>query len=210
MLRPTPAVFRQTLVKKIRGITEDNFEPVCMEVFRYQANENQLYKEFLHLLEIDATDVTCLEEIPCLPIQLFKNYRIKTGEWAVSEVFTSSGTTGTSTSMHLLRDPNWYRNLSIQGFEKFYGSIDDWCILALLPAYLERQGSSLVYMVDQFMQASAHPLNGFYLDNLEALNQQIQKLKDSSQKVLLLGVSFALLDFAEQYPPETEGHRKLY
>ena len=202
MLRPSPAVFRQTLVNKIREITESSFEAVCMELFRYQANENQLYNEFLRLLEVDVADVTCLEEIPCLPIQLFKKYRIKTGEWEVGEVFTSSGTTGSSTSMHLLRDPEWYRDLSIMGFEKFYGSIKDWCILALLPAYLERQGSSLVYMADQFMQASGHPQNGFYLNNLEDLNEQIKKLKGDDQKVLLLGVSFALLDFAERYPQD--------
>ena len=202
MLRSTPAVIRQTLIKKIHAITKDSFEPVCMELFRYQANENQLYKEFLHLLEIDVADVTCPEEIPCLPIQLFKKYRIRTGTWDVFEVFTSSGTTGSSTSMHLLRDPNWYRDLSIRGFEKFYGPIEDWCILALLPAYLERQGSSLIYMAEQFMQASGHPQNGFYLDNLEDLNRQIIKLRNSDQNVLLLGVSFALLDFAEQYPQD--------
>ena len=96
MLRPSPAVFRQTLVKKIQEITENNFEAVYMELFRYQDSENQLDKEFLHLLEVDVADVSCLEEIPCLPIQLFKQYRIKTGEWEVSEVFTSSGTTGSS------------------------------------------------------------------------------------------------------------------
>ncbi len=202
MLHSDPAVTRQTLVKKIRTVTVVSFEEICMNVFSYQAKENQLYKEFLQLLEIDPQDVSCPEEIPFLPIELFKTHRIKTGEWPVTEVFSSSGTTGSSTSMHLLRDPEWYQQLSIRGFEERYGSIKDWCILALLPAYLERQGSSLVYMVQQFMEASGHTQNGFYLNDLEKLNQQINLLRGSQQKVLLLGVSFALLDFSEQFPQD--------
>lgn len=205
MLHAIPAVVRQTLLKKIRTVKPDRFEEVCMELFRYQATENQLYKEFLRLLAINIADVSCPEEIPFLPVELFKNYRIKTGDWEVQEVFTSSGTMGSSTSMHLLRDPDWYRDLSIHGFEQRYGSIKDWCILALLPAYLERKGSSLVYMVQQFMEASGHPKNGFYLNNSGELNQVLQDLKGGAQKVLLLGVSFALLDFAEQYPQDLRG-----
>ena len=202
MLHSAPAVVRQTLLKRIREVTPDSFEAVCMDLFGYQSSENPLYKEFLELLQVDPKEVSCPEEIPFLPIELFKQYRIKTGEWQVNEVFTSSGTMGQTSSMHLLRDPSWYQELSLKGFEKVYGSIKDWVILALLPAYLERQGSSLVYMVEQFIKASGHSKSGFYLHNLDQLNAALSQLKAAEHKILLLGVSFALLDLAEQFPQD--------
>ena len=141
-----------------------------------------------------------LSEIPFLPIQFFKNNVIKTGIWNEEFIFTSSGTTGITTSQHFVRELNFYNQLTINGFEGFYGSITEYCVLGLLPAYLERSGSSLVTMVDDFIKRSPYSQSGFFLYNYDKLNEVLLKNKESNIPTLLIGVSFALLDFVEKYP----------
>ncbi|MEZ4987036.1 MAG: acyl transferase [Saprospiraceae bacterium] len=196
---------RLKLIHRIANVTESTFTSLALDVFRYQAAHNHLYAQYLSLLGLEVNSVQKLTEIPFLPIQLFKQHEIKTGEWTPEVVFTSSGTTGTVTSRHLLRDTNFYRTQARKGFSYFYGPLDQYVVLALLPSYLERTGSSLVFMADDFIQ-QALPLSGFFLHNTDELLQVIQQVRLQNNKlptnlqkrILLLGVSFALWDLAEQ------------
>jgi len=142
---------RIELKATILNLEHKHFEQTALEVFRYQAVNNPLYAKFIDLLGVDIAKVSALQEIPFLPIQFFKNYTIQTGKWEPVTTFTSSGTTGAQTSRHLLRESKWYQAISRRCFESFYGSPSDYCILALLPSYLERSGSSLIAMADDFI-----------------------------------------------------------
>ena len=143
-----------------------------------------------------------MEEIPFMPVEFFKSHRIIREGMKAEVIFESSGTTLSTPSQHHVADAALYRESFTRGFRKFYGAPEDLCILALLPSYLERRGSSLVYMMDQLISMSKHPQSGFYLDNLEELSFILQKRKLDGHPTLLLGVSFALLDLAEAYPLE--------
>lgn len=175
------------------------FEEVALEVFRYQAENNKVYKEYLTLLNKNPYSISSLEAIPFLPIQFFKTQKLIAGLKGEEIIFTSSGTTGSSQSKHYVSDLSFYYESFVKGFEQFYGSVEDYVILALLPSYLERKGSSLIFMVEDFIQKSNYPESGFYLNNLEDLYQILLQLKQTNKKVLLIGVSFALLDFVEQF-----------
>lgn len=170
---------------------------LALQVFRFQARFNPLYAQFLDLLHIDASNIQRLEDIPCLPIQLFKQYEIKTGEWPNEAVFSSSGTTGAQTSRHAVRNLADYTANAQRGFEAFYGSLSRYCFLALLPAYLEREGSSLVYMVEEFVRLSPYPQSGFYLYDHDALRKTLAECASKNIPTVLIGVSFALWDLAE-------------
>ena len=175
------------------------FETMAMELFRYQYHGNEVYRSFCdHLGKTDKT-VDRPIQIPFLPIQFFKSKRIATGHFKSQMVFTSSGTTGSQTSKHHVRDLALYRRSFSTAFNHFYGDIANYCVLALLPSYLERNGSSLIYMVDELIRGSGHADSGFYLDDIEALVHTLKKLDKKGVKVLLIGVSFALLDIVEQY-----------
>lgn len=163
-------------------------------MFRYQAEKNQLYKEFLSHLGTKVSEVEQVEDIPFLPVEFFKSRKVVTQDLVSQAVFTSSGTTGALTSKHYVTDLSLYEESFIKGFEKFYGSLSEWTILALLPSYLEREGSSLVYMAEKMIALSHDDDSGFFLDNTDQL---IEIIESKSEKVLLLGVSFALLDLAE-------------
>ena len=138
--------------------------------------------------------------IPFLPISFFKSHTVSTGSFEPEQVFESSGTTQTTNSKHLVKDINLYRKSFSKAFELFYGPVKDWCIIGLLPAYLERKNSSLVMMVDELIKESGHPDSGFYLYDFERLYNNLQRLELQGTKTLLIGVTFALLDFAEQFP----------
>lgn len=170
-----------------------------MELFRYQAEHNPVYKEYIRLLKVAPFQVKKVEEIPFLPISTFKTHKVKTGEFTPQSVFTSSGTTGMSSSRHEVADVLHYENIFFEGFKKVYGKVSGYCVLALLPSYLERSGSSLIHMADSFIKASKDPDSAFYLNEWDKLYEVIQKKIESGKKTLLLGVSFALLDFAERY-----------
>lgn len=174
------------------------FEKTALKVFRYQRENNAVYREFCDFLNVDGQQVKSLGQIPFLPIQFFKSHDVITGEGPVRQTFTSSGTTGTQTSRHLVTDVSLYEQSFRRAFSQFYGNIEDYAVLALLPSYLERQGSSLVYMADNLVKASNNPDSGFYLHNYDELTQKLAALDASGQNVLLIGVTYALLDLIEQ------------
>ena len=177
--------------------TPEDFQQVALAVFKHQFKNNKVYRSFCDLLYVHPSDVRSVEEIPFLPIQFFKSKKILSSLEEVKETFTSSGTTGTLTSKHFVTDINLYRESYQKGFAHFYGNIEDYVVLALLPNYLERKGSSLVYMVEDFIQKTKNPESGFYLNNIEELVKKLTALDKKGQKTLLIGVSFALLDVVE-------------
>lgn len=179
--------------------SEEDFNTVALQVFKHQFQYNRVYRSYCDLLFIHPSDVTTVAEIPFLPITFFKSKQILTGVSDIQETFTSSGTTGSITSKHFVSDISWYEESYIKGFEHFYGAIEDYTVLALLPNYLERKGSSLVYMANDFINRSKSSDSGFYLNNLDALANTLKTLDNKGEKVLLIGVSFALLDLIEKY-----------
>lgn len=187
-------------IAKLNSLPSSAFEDLALEAFQYQAIYNPLYRSYLDLLRKDPKQINQLAEIPFLPIQFFKNRTIKTETWEPYTTFSSSSTTGQQPSLHYLHSAQIYETVSRQGFEHFYGPIEDFCILALLPSYLERKGSSLVYMADYFIRQSRYKESGFFLHNLASLATQLAKCRDQKIPTLLIGVSFALLDLAEQFP----------
>ena len=190
-----------SLPGQIFGIRDKaGFERVALEVFAFQFAHNPVYAAWCKALGSTPARVMRLEDIPFLPISFFKSHEVKAFEGRPQQIFSSSGTTGSATSRHLVANVSVYEKSFLEAFMQFYGNPEDYCILALLPGYLERSGSSLVYMAQSLIERSGHPLSGFYLHNLEQLSQHLGQLMQAGQKVLLLGVSFALLDMAEQYP----------
>ncbi|MBA6156714.1 acyl transferase [Tenacibaculum sp. S7007] len=179
--------------------SQEDFTTTALAVFKHQFNNNKVYRSFCDLLYIHPSDVQKVEQIPFLPIQFFKTKNVLSSTDEIQETFTSSGTTGSLTSKHLVTDLSWYETSYLNGFKHFYGDIEDYVVLALLPNYLERKGSSLVYMVDDLIKKSKQPESGFYLNNLAELAKKLIELDKKGQKVLLIGVSFALLDLIETY-----------
>ncbi|MCU0435647.1 MAG: acyl transferase [Bacteroidia bacterium] len=179
--------------------TADDYEQLTLEVFRHQARHVAVYREFVQLLGINPQAVTHTSQIPYLPAGLFKTHRILEDGLEPQQIFTSSGTTGQVTSQHLVADVSLYEESFMRGFELFYGDVRNYVVLALLPSYLEREGSSLVYMADVLIKRSGRTESGFYLHNLAELSALLRRLDAAGQPVLLLGVTYALLDLAEQF-----------
>lgn len=179
--------------------TEADFERQALKVFKFQFEHNSVYRSFCDLLYIHPSTVSKVEDIPFLPIQFFKSHEVISSQQSVQETFTSSGTTGSITSKHLVTDCSVYEESYINAFKHFYGPIEDYVILALLPNYLEREGSSLIYMVDDLIKRSKQPDSGFYLNQYEQLKTKINQLEAKGQKTLLIGVTFALLTLIETY-----------
>ncbi len=177
--------------------SEKDFEAMALDVFKFQFEHNSVYRSFCDLLYKHPSDIHDLIDIPFLPIQFFKSHSIISGLRPVENVFTSSGTTGSFTSKHHVTDIGVYEESFKKGFRYFYGNIQDYVVLALLPSYLERDGSSLIYMVEALILDSKHPESGFYLNDLTDLKDTLIRLDQSGQKVLLIGVSFALLDLTD-------------
>ena len=180
-------------------VNEASFESIALELFRLQSSENDTYRSYISHLGVEPASVKTISAIPFLPIAFFKNHPIKSGAWSPDIVFTSSGTTGSVTSSHYVKDKMFYLSNTEKIFNRFFGEVSDYHFLALLPSYLEREGSSLIAMADYFIKASKSPHSGFYLNNYQELADKISKLRDNKKKVFLLGVSFALLDLAEQF-----------
>ena len=179
---------------------DSEFEARTLEVFRFQYQENVIYQEFCSHLGKKPENVHQITDIPFLPIEFYKSKTILASQKEPQITFSSSGTTGSRTSQHHVTNLNIYEQSYLKAFEHFYGNVKDYCILALLPSYLEREGSSLIYMVNDLIKKSGHAASGFYLDELDYLKNKIQELDASESKVLLIGVSFALLDFVEKHP----------
>jgi len=184
-------------VLAVRG--EEDFNATALALFRLQAEHNPVYRRYISLLGVDPGRVTRPEEIPFLPVSFFKRHRVSVTEGPYEEVFTSSTTTGGEPSKHYVPDLSLYRESFLKAFRLFYGDPAEYCFLALLPSYLEREGSSLVYMTEHLIRLSGHPSSGFYLYDHDKLFHTLQELAREGRKVLLFGVSFALLDFAEEY-----------
>lgn len=179
--------------------SEKLFNEKALEVFDFQRRNNPVYKEFLSLLNISQQKIQNIKDIPFLPVQFFKSHRIISNEKKEETVFLSSGTTGMTPSKHFVTDLSIYRKSYLKGFTRFYGDPKEYHILALLPSYLERSGSSLIYMVSDLIIKSKSEHSGFYLHNFEELNNKLLELEKKEEKTLLIGVSYALLDFIEQY-----------
>lgn len=182
---------------KVLSVTESGFSELALETFRYQYQHNEVYNQYVNALYGGSDGVTTLTQIPFLPIRFFKSHQVKTTSFETSLIFESSGTTGSVNSRHYIKDPGIYEAGFTKGFEMFYGPLTGWCIIGLLPSYLERKNSSLVYMVNQMIRLSGNPASGFYLNEFDALLDVLKTLRDANQKVLLIGVTFGLLDFAE-------------
>ena len=176
----------------------ENFEEKALELFRFQAESNTVYKSYLKARRVDPLRIDKIESIPFLPIRFFKDHQVTSGEInALDKFYSSSGTTGMITSKHYVWSEEFYLNHALNLFEKEYGEISDYHVLALLPAYMERPGSSLVSMAEYFIQKSESPHSGTYLYNHKELIEKLNFLKESNKKIILLGVTFALLDLAE-------------
>jgi phenylacetate-coenzyme A ligase PaaK-like adenylate-forming protein len=182
--------------------SEKDFIDAALEVFNYQAKHCSVYRDYIDMLGVHAEEVKSLNEIPFLPVEFFKTHEVLSDEKKPEIIFESSGTTGTNTSRHYVADKEIYMQSFTRCFEMFYGNISDYCILALLPSYLERKNSSLVFMAEHFIKNSRNPQNGFYLSEFNKLSDTLKNLNEDGKKNILLGVSYALLDFAEQFPAE--------
>jgi phenylacetate-coenzyme A ligase PaaK-like adenylate-forming protein len=185
---------------KILEITDSNFEAASLELFRFQYEQNPVYQQFVQALNIDVSQVNSIKQIPFLPVSFFKSHRIVTTNFSSEAVFESSGTTGSVNSKHYVKSLALYRKSFIHAFEQAYGELKNWCVIGLLPSYLERSNASLVVMVDEMIRLSAHPQSGFYLHEFNKLATTLADLETKKQPVVLIGVTFALLDFAEKYP----------
>lgn len=174
------------------------FEKIALKVFRFQYDNNVVYREFCQYLNVEKHDVKSLQQIPFLPIQFFKSHEVLSSEEKIQETFTSSGTTGMTTSRHLVTDITLYEESYRKAFSEFYGNIENYAVLALLPSYLDREGSSLIYMVDDLIKLSNHPESGFYLNNYDELIQKLVELDSSGENIILIGVTYALLDLIEK------------
>lgn len=184
---------------KIFGVEKAGFEALALEIYAFQFRNNAIYRAYSEALGLNDTNVKKLADIPFLPIRFFKTHTVTTTDFPPQAVFESSGTTGTINSRHLVKQLSLYEESFTRAFESFYGPVNNWCIIGLLPSYLERTGSSLVYMVDQLIQKSGHPQSGFYLNEHDQLAAVITELEKHQQPTLIIGATFGLLDFAAEY-----------
>ena len=179
--------------------SEMAFGDLALQVFKYQYTYNSFYRRYSSLIGKNVENVANVTDIPFLPIQFFKNQTIKTGKWQPQTTFTSSGTTGITTSSHIVRDMGFYKHIARTGFTQFYGNIANYCVIGLLPSYLERSGSSLVAMIDDFIRHSKYPESGFFLENHAKLADILRGCQEKNIPTLLVGVTFGLLDFIEKH-----------
>lgn len=192
------------IVNNIFSVSPNSFNQQVLRTFRHQYFENKIYHRWVDALNINIDEVTDLFKIPFLPVSFFKHHEVVAGTFEPEIIFTSSGTTGTANSRHLVKQLKLYTKSFTEGFKYFYNDPGTWCIIGLLPSYLEREGSSLITMVEELINLSGHSESGFYLYDFEKLAHVLKDLEAQKQKTLLIGVTFALLDFAEWYPMQLE------
>ena len=189
------------LEQKVFNIhNEKDFISIALEVYHFQFANNSIYQDYCNAVYRTPSNVRQITDIPFLPISFFKTHRVETTAFDPQLVFKSSGTTGSITSTHHVRKKELYEKSFMRGFEQFYGPAESYCVIGLLPSYLERGQSSLVYMVDQLVKKSGHKDSGFYLYDLDKLDLTLKRLEQQGQRTILIGVTYALLDLAEQYP----------
>ena len=181
---------------------QGDFTGAALAIFKIQAENNPVYKDFLHQIGIDKAAITSVKEIPFLPVEFFRSHKIITGSLPVIKIFESSGTTGASVSRHYLVDTEIYKRSFLQAFSLFYGDPSEYFIAALLPSYAERENSSLVYMMANLIKASNDTRSGFFKNNIRELISTIGLARAEGRKIFLMGVSFALLDLAEKFSPD--------
>jgi hypothetical protein len=181
-------------------IKKNDFDETALEIFRMQSENNPVYKKYIEELKADRSQINSLTKIPFLPVNFFKTQKIKTTSFEENIFFESSGTTETVNSRHFVKDTSLYKKSFVEAFKRSYGEPEQWCIIGLLPSYLERKNSSLVFMVDELIKMSGHPKSNFYLHDFEKLSSELKLLENAKQKTLLIGVTYALIDFAEKYP----------
>ncbi len=191
--------FIQNFTRQISQVNEGNFENIALELFKYQYEHTAVYRHYVDALGVKISKIRSIEEIPFLPIEFFKNHIVMSGQWPVEATFTSSGTSGLLTSRHAVWSLSFYLNNARVIFERYFGALGNYHFFALLPSYLEREGSSLIAMMDYFIRESHSPFSGFYLNNYQDLVNQLDKARQSGRKIILWGVSFALLDLAEGF-----------
>lgn len=189
----------------LHQVNAQTFDEIALRLFRFQAQNNPVYGNFLRALRLDPAMVSNVNAIPFLPIRFFKEHILKTGEWKEEVFFESSGTTGIQTSRHALFSVQEYCMHAQRVFEQAFGSLQQYHFLALLPSYLERGQSSLVAMIHHFIQQSGSEFSGFYLHNREQLVEDVNRLKNNGKKVIVWGVTYALLDIAEKFAPNWHG-----
>ena len=177
---------------------QKQFEKIALKVFRFQYEHNLVYNEFCNLMNVNVQKIKSVQQIPFLPIQFFKSHAVVSNSNPIQETFISSGSTGVITSKHLVTDVSLYEQSYRKGFSQFYGNIEDYVVLALLPSYLEREGSSLIYMVKDLILQSNNSESGFYLHNHDVLIEKLKALDSSGKNVILIGVTYALLDLIEK------------
>jgi phenylacetate-coenzyme A ligase PaaK-like adenylate-forming protein len=194
----------EVIVNNIFSVSRDSFHQQALSTFRYQYAKNKIYRLWVDALNTNIDEVTNFSKIPFLPVSFFKSYEVVSGNFEPEVIFTSSGTTGTVNSKHLVKQLEVYKRSFTEGFKHFYNDPASWCIIGLLPSYLEREGSSLITMVEELIKLSGHSKSGFYLYEFKKLADVLRDLEAQKQKTLLIGVTFALLDFAEQYPMQLE------
>lgn len=191
---------QRTDIEKIFNITHNGqFDDLAIQIFKFQACHCEVYADFVRNLGIRPEDITERKQIPFLPIEFFKSHDVVSGNGSVKEIFSSSGTTGTNQSRHLVTDISVYEESFRKAFGMFYGDLKKYTILALLPSYLEREGSSLIYMVDDLIRASENEQSGYFLYDHAMLYSTLESLKKTKKPTLLIGVTYALLDFAESH-----------
>jgi phenylacetate-coenzyme A ligase PaaK-like adenylate-forming protein len=185
---------------KIFLTKKNNFDQSALAVFRFQYQHNPIYKKYVEELRVDVNKVKEISQIPFLPVSFFKTHPVQTTVFNPAIIFESSGTTQANNSNHYVKDISLYKKSFVACFEKFYGSPNEWCIIGLLPSYLERKNSSLVFMIDELIRMSGHKRSNFYLHEHDELHNLLQQLEKEKQKTLLVGVTYALIDFAEKFP----------
>jgi hypothetical protein len=190
-----------SFVNNLFELSRTSFNEVLQQSFQFQYSNNSAYRSFCEALHIEPRGVSRIETVPFLPISFFKTHRVESTEFTQETLFESSGTSQTIQSKHYVKSLALYEAAFTKGFTRQYGSPENYCFLGLLPSYLERSNSSLVYMVQKLMEKSNHPMNGFYLNNFQELCDRLQLLEKEGQPTILIGVTFGLLDFAEQCQP---------
>ena len=196
----------KSFTEKIFPSSDAEFEKVAIEVFKYQFENNPIYHDYVLRRNVNVSNIGSLKEIPFLPISFFKTNVVKSGDWIEKQIFESSGTTGQVNSRNYVKSLEYYQNHALKIFNSFFGKPTDYHIMALLPSYLERNNSSLVYMVKSLIEKSDSSLSGFYLDDFQKLEVDLNKAKETGKIVLLIGVTFALLDFVEYSSIDLNGH----
>lgn len=193
-----PEIQRDSLVRRIYDINEKDFEGVAMEVWKYQYDSNPLYRSYCDLLKAGPDQVQAITDIPCLPIVMFREHEVKTGNWHPEKIFRSSGTTGSIQSRHLVRELDWYHKICRNCFQVSFDQPEQYAWIGLLPSYLERTDASLIQMVRYFMECSKHPENSFFPQISQELIAALSTLRQSNMPTILIGVSFALIDLFDR------------